>query len=222
MTISVFDLFTVGIGPSSSHTVGPMRAARDVRRRAGRRRPARPGRRACASSCSARSAPPATATAASRPWCSGWRASDPRRSTRGRRSRGWTGCRTAGRLWLHGDTGDRLRPGRGRGAAPAPHAAVPRERDDVRGVRRRRRRAATTGPTTRSAAASSSTSDEPGGRTRVGRTRHRCAYPFSTGAQLLEHCERERAADQRASCWPTSCPGGPRRRCGPTCCTSGR
>ena len=27
MTISVFDLFQVGIGPSSSHTVGPMRAA---------------------------------------------------------------------------------------------------------------------------------------------------------------------------------------------------
>ena len=26
--ISVFDLFKVGIGPSSSHTVGPMRAAR--------------------------------------------------------------------------------------------------------------------------------------------------------------------------------------------------
>src|SRR5215469_13816827 len=27
MTSSVFDLFKVGIGPSSSHTVGPMRAA---------------------------------------------------------------------------------------------------------------------------------------------------------------------------------------------------
>ena len=27
MTISVFDLFSVGIGPSSSHTVGPMKAA---------------------------------------------------------------------------------------------------------------------------------------------------------------------------------------------------
>ncbi|MGW4774894.1 L-serine ammonia-lyase [Nocardia sp. NPDC004278] len=27
MTVSVFDLFSVGIGPSSSHTVGPMRAA---------------------------------------------------------------------------------------------------------------------------------------------------------------------------------------------------
>ncbi|MFM2328419.1 MAG: hypothetical protein RLZZ494_522, partial [Pseudomonadota bacterium] len=27
MAVSVFDLFKVGIGPSSSHTVGPMRAA---------------------------------------------------------------------------------------------------------------------------------------------------------------------------------------------------
>lgn len=27
MAISVFDLFSVGVGPSSSHTVGPMRAA---------------------------------------------------------------------------------------------------------------------------------------------------------------------------------------------------
>ncbi|WP_150460465.1 serine dehydratase beta chain, partial [Nesterenkonia ebinurensis] len=26
--ISLFDLFSVGVGPSSSHTVGPMRAAR--------------------------------------------------------------------------------------------------------------------------------------------------------------------------------------------------
>jgi L-serine dehydratase len=32
MTISVFDLFSVGIGPSSSHTVGPMRAARQFAR----------------------------------------------------------------------------------------------------------------------------------------------------------------------------------------------
>ena len=27
MAISVFDIFKIGIGPSSSHTVGPMRAA---------------------------------------------------------------------------------------------------------------------------------------------------------------------------------------------------
>ncbi|GHH80641.1 L-serine dehydratase [Streptomyces sulfonofaciens] len=36
MAVSVFDLFSIGIGPSSSHTVGPMRAARMfVRRLAG-------------------------------------------------------------------------------------------------------------------------------------------------------------------------------------------
>ena len=28
MTTSIFELFKIGIGPSSSHTVGPMRAAR--------------------------------------------------------------------------------------------------------------------------------------------------------------------------------------------------
>ena len=32
MAISVFDLFTIGIGPSSSHTVGPMRAGRQFAR----------------------------------------------------------------------------------------------------------------------------------------------------------------------------------------------
>ena len=33
MAISIFDLFSIGIGPSSSHTVGPMRAARMFARR---------------------------------------------------------------------------------------------------------------------------------------------------------------------------------------------
>jgi L-serine dehydratase len=28
MAISIFDLFTIGIGPPSSHSIGPMRAAR--------------------------------------------------------------------------------------------------------------------------------------------------------------------------------------------------
>ena len=27
--VSAFELFSIGVGPSSSHTVGPMRAARD-------------------------------------------------------------------------------------------------------------------------------------------------------------------------------------------------
>ena len=29
MTLSIFDIFKIGIGPSSSHTMGPMRAARE-------------------------------------------------------------------------------------------------------------------------------------------------------------------------------------------------
>ena len=40
MTLSVFDIFKVGIGPSSSHTMGPMRAAREFVHRAQARRPA--------------------------------------------------------------------------------------------------------------------------------------------------------------------------------------
>ncbi|MCL5096609.1 MAG: L-serine ammonia-lyase, partial [Candidatus Omnitrophica bacterium] len=45
MTISVLDLFTIGIGPSSSHTVGPMRAARRFATQlAERGRPARVAR----------------------------------------------------------------------------------------------------------------------------------------------------------------------------------
>ncbi|MES2572850.1 MAG: serine dehydratase beta chain, partial [Verrucomicrobiota bacterium] len=36
MHLSVLELFTIGIGPSSSHTVGPMRAAREfIQRLAG-------------------------------------------------------------------------------------------------------------------------------------------------------------------------------------------
>ena len=33
--VSAFDLFSIGVGPSSSHTVGPLRAARDFARRVG-------------------------------------------------------------------------------------------------------------------------------------------------------------------------------------------
>ena len=56
MTVSVFDIFSIGIGPSSSHTVGPMRAARPLRRAADRGWAARERRPPCRSSSSARSA----------------------------------------------------------------------------------------------------------------------------------------------------------------------
>ena len=45
MALSVFDLFKIGIGPSSSHTVGPMRAAAPLPARAARRRACWSGRR---------------------------------------------------------------------------------------------------------------------------------------------------------------------------------
>ncbi len=103
MTISVFDLFKVGIGPSSSHTVGPMRAAYMfvVRLTAGR--PARGRRTASGASCSGRWAPPGTGTAASRRWCSGWRANSPTWSTRSAAEPRWTRCAQRGQLRLAGE-----------------------------------------------------------------------------------------------------------------------
>ena len=82
MTISVFDLFKVGIGPSSSHTVGPMRAAYFFVLRLREEGLLHAGRAASAASCSDRSARPGTGTAASRRSCSGWRANSPISSTR--------------------------------------------------------------------------------------------------------------------------------------------
>ena len=144
MTISVFDLFKVGIGPSSSHTVGPMRAAylfvTGLQRTAcSRRSPA------SAASCSARWAPPATGTAASRPSCSGWRANNPTRSTPSARqpARGVPSARrqaAAGR-----QAPDRLRHGRRRRAAPPQAAALPHQRHAVPRAGRRRLRAAPAG-----------------------------------------------------------------------------
>jgi hypothetical protein len=64
MAISVFDLFKIGIGPSSSHTVGPMRAAalfvQDLRERA----QVATGARVSKCSCMVRCRPPASAMAA--------------------------------------------------------------------------------------------------------------------------------------------------------------
>ena len=81
MAVSAFDLFSIGIGPSSSHTVGPMRAARRFVERAGRRPAASTGPSGSRPSCSARSAPPDTATAATRRCSGAWRARTRRPST---------------------------------------------------------------------------------------------------------------------------------------------
>ena len=80
-TSRVFDIFKIGIGPSSSHTVGPMRAARRFAERLARdgqlaRRRRREGRAVRHASAS-----PARATAATRRCCSASRARIPRPST---------------------------------------------------------------------------------------------------------------------------------------------
>jgi L-serine dehydratase len=66
MAISVFDLFKIGIGPSSSHTVGPMRAAalfvQGLRERGVLEQVRRVEVR-----CMARCRPPASATAPTTP-----------------------------------------------------------------------------------------------------------------------------------------------------------
>ena len=68
--LSVFDLFKIGIGPSSSHTMGPMTAATAFSTRCsattGRARPA-PGRPHRLPACTARSPIPASAMAPTGP-----------------------------------------------------------------------------------------------------------------------------------------------------------
>ena len=81
MAVSVFDLFKIGIGPSSSHTVGPMRAARLFALRLQHDGLLRAHGARALRSCTARSAPPARATAATRRCCSGWPGTSPTRST---------------------------------------------------------------------------------------------------------------------------------------------
>ena len=81
MPVSVFDLFSIGIGPSSSHTVGPMRAAGRFVAALDRRRPAAAYDPGAAQSCSAHWARPGTVTAATTRCCGVWRARSPRPST---------------------------------------------------------------------------------------------------------------------------------------------
>ena len=81
VSISVFDLFKIGIGPSSSHTVGPDEGRRDVRGGAGRHAGPHPASARCGSSCSARSARPGTAMAVSAPSSSDSSATPRNRST---------------------------------------------------------------------------------------------------------------------------------------------
>ena len=62
VTTSLFDLYKIGVGPSSSHTMGPMRAACRFARELGVTRPARPRCARAGRAYMARSPSPASAT----------------------------------------------------------------------------------------------------------------------------------------------------------------
>ena len=105
MAVSVFDLFSIGIGPSSSHTVGPMRAARPLRRDLAADRHGTTSR-GCAWSSSVPWARRAPGTAHRVRSCSGWRARSPRRSIRTRRAQRIAVIDREGRLRLAGEHPD--------------------------------------------------------------------------------------------------------------------
>ena len=220
MALSVLDLFSVGIGPSSSHTVGPMRAAKRFADGLQERRPAELAPPGCRPSCSARWAPPAGATARTRPWCWDCRARTPRPwtppppTTRWPRPRSTPNCMLGGdhRVDFNWDEDVVLHRRKSLPAHPngmtfraLDHAGAVLQRTQLllgrrrlRGGRRRRRRA-----------------------TGWSRTTTVLPYPFTTADELLahlrprRHVHLRRHARQRARVAQRG--GTPRE----SCCTSG-
>ena len=188
MTLSVFDLFKIGIGPSSSHTVGPMRAARTFvaglaadglleRTAPGARGAVRLARR-----------DRARARHATRRCCSGLEGEDPetvdtdRVEERVARIRAQRRLRLAGAHEIDCDPDRDLVLHRRRALPYHPNGM------HVRGLRRRGAGVCAAGSTTRSAAASWSTSPRPA-RTGSRPTTRRCATRSGPAAELLGHCQ---------------------------------
>ena len=110
--------------PEQLHTVGPMRAARLFVHRLDARGPARRAPRASQPSSTARSAPPARATAATRRCCSAWPGTSPTRSTSRRIPALLAAIRGSGRLACSARTTIALRR-EGRPDLPPPRDACP-------------------------------------------------------------------------------------------------
>ena len=196
MAISVFDLFKIGIGPSSSHTVGPMRAARMFALRLAHDGLLEQTARV-RSQLTARSAPPARATAATRPCCSAWPGTSPTRWTWSAIPALLEAMRGEGQLVLHG----------GRAIAFDEKAdlifhrreTLPFHANGMRFVAFDAGRPnSPTAPTTRSAAASSSaTRSRPTAASkRRSRPTRRCCRTRSTAATSLLRAQRAKALDR--------------------------
>ena len=191
MPISVFDIFKIGIGPSSSHTVGPMRAARRFAAELGRTASSPDRRRRVELFGSL--GPPARATAAT------GRSSS---ASRARRRRASTSSRSR-------------REVAGRRARPAGSSSWAKHEVGVRRTRRPRFHRRRSCPCTRTGCASPrSTRTDAGCSTRVyysvgggfvvdetataqRRRTHApistpLPYPFDSGDELLELCARAR------------------------------
>ena len=220
VAISVFDLFSIGIGPSSSHTVGPMRAALHLRHRPRRGRPARAGRAGPGGAVrlARRHRPRARQRPRGDPRaCSAKRPETVDTSTVVRAGRGGAGVR-AGRAAGHAERG----PGRGRPrAAPPEQPALPPQRHAVLRLGRRTANRCASARTTRSAAGSSSTRTRPA-PTGSSRTPRRCRTRSCSAAELLQAMRRGRPADQRRHARQRAGLAQRARRCASGCCRSGR
>lgn len=141
MAISVFDLFSIGIGPSSSHTVGPMRAARMFARRLKNE-----GLLAHTASIRAELFGSLGATGhghgTPKAVLLGLEGESPRTVDVETADDRVTEIRSTGRLQPPRHARDRLRRRQAAGPAPPQEAAVPRQRHDRLRVRPRRRPAA--------------------------------------------------------------------------------
>ena len=199
MFLSVFDIFKVGVGPSSSHTMGPMVAAAPLPRpRCARRRPrSRVGRAGAPRLPAARHlAFTGKGHATDRAVILGLAGFEPD-DLRRRPGRGGAGARSRrrGTVDAAGPAAPRLRPGRGprlrlRAAAARPCQRPGALRPATRpgNVHRARR------PTIRSAAASSLTARElarPAGAPTPGR---RSPTRSTRAAEMLAHGRGDRAS----------------------------
>ena len=184
MAISVFDLFSIGIGPSSSHTVGPMRAARMFAAAIAERGPAGPHclgpRRTLRLPGRDRPRPRHPEGSAARP---GGR-SPPGPSTS---SHADERVRPDPQHRPHQPprrARDRLRLRRGPGPAPSQGAAVPRQRHDALRVRRTRARPLLE-KTYYSVGGGFVVDEDAVGEDRIKLDDTVLKYPFRTGDELL-------------------------------------
>ena len=203
MPVSVFDLFSIGIGPSSSHTVGPMRAA---------------GRFVAA--LDRDGLLPRTTRVRSELFGSlgatghghgsynavlwGLEGEKPETVDTTKGPLRADEIRRTGQLRLERHPLGRLRCGRGSGPAPPPVTAIPSQRHDLHRVRRGTRWSAS-GPTTRSAADSSWTTTIPGILDCVPDPTP-VPYPFRTGTELLGFCTRRGPQHQPGDAGQRVCP----------------